>query len=1112
MTIELTVSVNLDNTITAKILGEDNPLTRSTPVDVLPRIEVDKDGKEFNPFIDNPFELGTKLFDALGGDLLLERLEADPDYTLHLNIDQKATAIPWEFAATRDKEFLVCTHSVLRVLPDAQPTDLIIGDRLNFVVLTADPLVDEKGMPYSRYKLDIENELQAISTKLNQSNCAIHAQRVPPTSGHFQKALEDAAPTILHLSCHFNIKENPSSRVAVLQLEDSHGQVENIQSEKLVQISPPGTLQLVLISASHGTSSILDAELARLLVQAGVPAAVGMQGSFPEPLADELAAMFYDFLLCGYDIGESMRQMRQVLLVKPYAIGLPVAYVGPQGGPSLKVVDGTPQVTSMTQEYSISMPTSLRPPQALLGRERELHQLAKTFDKHNVVTVVGTGGIGKTALASSFVQRFGWRFQKNSHLPSAIGVSLADMPVLNAENVLHSLLTQLSSIWAKQAGELNAEQMRSHLLEMTESENTLIFVDNYEAVLQGLDDTGDEMANGLSASTNLHDTVRYLAKNKANLLLTSRRHPAGLRGEVIFPTDSPALDGVEARQGAILFFIHSSRANEGNAKDQDLAISVSKVTAGHPLAIALLAGEYDHSLEVNSDDFIASWEEELATARRPELAAHHITFERAFSRSFDHLTQPQQQRLVALSRFGAPFFAEGAMFLWNRSLPDRLEMRIAAQQEARSELTHFVQRSLLRVDTTFTFTEQAATYRLDPVISHSLEARIPNGKLNNLETGYHKYASWLVNLAYGKTENDSGLKMLIQQWLDELIALAPTQPDRDRGKYCWQLSYMVVSQFNRPEDGENLLRIGQSAASLNNDESLLSKILYEQANLAMFWGNPEQALSLYEESLTIQKQIGDDKDRSATLHELANLHRIRGDLDQAFNLYNESLEIKDRLGDIQGRSATLHELANLYRIRGDLSQALSLYNESLDIQKKIGDIKGLSASLHLLANVYVIQGDLDRALSLYNESLDIKDKLDDIQGRSATLHELAYVYSIRGDLDRALSLYDEAFKIDEINGDIQGRAATLSQMANIRMRQKEWIEAEQLLEKALQLSKKLGDISSVAYNLGKLGQVATANGSLSIARQRYADALQIFNRLGMPEAKQIRQMLARLDG
>ena len=78
------------------------------------------------------------------------------------------------------------------------------------------------------------------------------------------------------------------------------------------------------------------------------------------------------------------------------------------------------------------------------------------------------------------------------------------------------------------------------------------------------------------------------------------------------------------------------------------------------------------------------------------------------------------------------------------------------------------------------------------------------------------------------------------------------------------------------------------------------------------------------------------------------------------------------------------------------------------------------------------------------------------------------------------------------------------------MSQNNWQRAEELVLEALELVKRMGE--PPAFELVKLGQIAQARGDIATARERYSEGLAIFERLGMPEANQVRRMLAALDG
>ena len=250
-----------------------------------------------------PYDQGRALTRALGGDALLDRLQADPDRLLLLDADDAAAAVPWEFAALDGRQLLACRYAMLRLV-DRPSAPAPAPGTLHFVVLAADPLVDERGDARAGRRLRLDDELRAIRRTLDASDVDLAARRVPPTRDALRRALR-RGPALLHLTCHGNVIPGPDGPIAVLALEDQDGRIAPLLGPDLVDLPPRGVLRLVVLSACHtATPEEGDATLARALVQNGVPAAVGMQGGFPDPLGDDLAVALYEFLLSGYSLAE----------------------------------------------------------------------------------------------------------------------------------------------------------------------------------------------------------------------------------------------------------------------------------------------------------------------------------------------------------------------------------------------------------------------------------------------------------------------------------------------------------------------------------------------------------------------------------------------------------------------------------------------------------------------------------------------------------------------------------------------------------------------------------------------------------------------------------------
>ncbi len=701
----------------------------------------------------DPFTNGQVLTAALGGDEMLKRLADDPDNLILLDCDDKADAFAWEFATLPDRQFLCVKAGMLRTVPRNTPPVTSNG-ALNFIALAADPLVDEGGNPREGYRLDLDNEMRSIRETLQNSGKNLTARRIPPTREHLNRALRQG-PAVLHLTCHGNVVDTPTGKLAVLALENKDGSIDPLTGADLLNMSPRGVLRMVLLSSCM-TATGSQANLARALALNGVPFAIGMQESFPDPLSDDLAVALYDSLFSGLSIGEALRQARMSLARHPQSVGLPVGYVSANGwSEAFPIQQGTPSVGGLGKPGESALGGEIQPPRPLLGRNLELHQIAKHFsDGRKVITVAGTGGMGKTALAAAFAERFAWMWTRG-----VSGYSFANE--VNAANFRYALMRVLfGEDGAQKGASLSESQQREAILKAAREWSGLWLFDNYESIIQGIQEKQPE-------AESIHRLIADLANGDADMLLTSREQPAGLRNERLFPDGNHALHGLGDEAGVELFFQHSVKAKEDARAHADFALAVQRAADGHPLAIALLAGEYDVSA-VPMQAFLGNWQDELASARRGGLAGHHATFTIAFERSYAHLSKDLQEKLASLSIFPFPFFAHGAVMIWDGShLPDGEEEIDAKVNAAQQTLSEFTRRSLLEVDATYE-DDTPATYRFQPALRQEAARRLDSALIESQQVGYAAYGAWLAKRGYIKIHSDIALNRVVRLSMDAM--------------------------------------------------------------------------------------------------------------------------------------------------------------------------------------------------------------------------------------------------------------------------------------------------------------------------------------------------------
>ncbi|MGC9396930.1 MAG: CHAT domain-containing protein, partial [Anaerolineae bacterium] len=884
MSVTLTLRTDAQHCLTVTCDGV--PLADPTPLADLPALLALQAA---------PYDQGRALTAALGGADLLARLDADPDRLLLLDADAAAARIPWEYAALPETpQLLGCHYALLRLVDRPAPNGTVAAGTLQFLMLGADPLVDDKGRPREGYRLQLHTERRAIRRALEASGVDLLARQIAPTKEALHQALL-RGPAILHLSAHGTVVETKDGPLALLLLEDEDGGEARLRGPDLVAMADPGVLRLVVLSACHTAQNTTEADLARALVQNGAPAAIGMQGAFPDDRSDELAAtLYYALLTERLTIAQAVRHTRLSLSGDPAAAGLIVAYTARDGWGALPLRAGTPTVHSLRVPGALRLPSEIEAPAFFRGRNAELHRLAALYRRGTrVVTIVGTGGMGKTALAATFVERFGWRWPHG-----VLGVSFASAP-LDARHFRDDLLRGLLGDAAQTLAEAKPADQERALMDALRDWDGLLLLDNYETVLQGLPEGGAE-------ARAIHSLVARIARGGVALLLTSREHPAKLAGERVFPKAGRPLTGLAADPAAALFLHYSTRAKEQERAGHNLARQVAEATEGHPLAIALLAGEYDQSLDVASGDFLAHWGAELAQAEDYGLAEHHRTFIVAFERSYGRLPDEAQIRLRALSVLDFPFFAEAAAALWEPLIPARAQKRNiipregedAMLSEAKHLLADFVRRSLLEADGWFD-DDTPATYRFQPALQQILAHQLRPEERAGLRRGYAAYGAWLAKRGYLDIHKDPALSRVVRLSLDALDAATETLTGTDRLWHIRRVTWIKAAYGFTQEAFDLLDALIPPTRPLPDpaqDEELAkveSSLRYQLADLCVTRGDLDRALALYEESLQLLEHIGDLKGKAASLHQMAAVYLTRGDLDRALALYEESLQLKE---------------------------------------------------------------------------------------------------------------------------------------------------------------------------------------------------------------------------
>jgi non-specific serine/threonine protein kinase len=238
--------------------------------------------------------------------------------------------------------------------------------------------------------------------------------------------------------------------------------------------------------------------------------------------------------------------------------------------------------------------------------------------------------------------------------------------------------------------------------------------------------------------------------------------------------------------------------------------------------------------------------------------------------------------------------------------------------------------------------------------------------------------------------------------------------------------------------------------------------------------------------------------RAKALNGTGRLVAEQGDYTAARALLEEGLALYRELGDRHGVANGLNNLGTVAWMRGDYAAAHTLYGESRNLARELGDRWGVALALNSLGIVAWAQGDYVSARTFYDESLILKRQLDDQRGVADGLLNLGEVARAQGDYAAARALLEEGLALYRGLGDRRGVADGLNNLGTVALAQGDYVSAQALFDESLTLAWELGDQRGVAMVLEGVAAVAAQTGQPVPAARLYGAAERLREAIGAP--------------
>ncbi|MBZ0293669.1 MAG: tetratricopeptide repeat protein [Anaerolineae bacterium] len=719
------------------------------------------------------------------------------------------------------------------------------------------------------------------------------------------------------------------------------------------------------------------------------------------------------------------------------------------------------------------------PPTAFVGRSRELDQLEQLLDDPacRLVTLVGSGGMGKTRLALEAAHRYSDRFLHGAHF-----VSLE--PVSSPDSLLFAVGSVLEFSFDGQQAPID------QLTNLLHDKTLLILLDSFEHLLDAAPLIGEL----------LHGAPRL------KLLITSRER-LNLQGEWALPIvgmDYPQgndQNHVETYSAIQLFVQAARRAQPGFSLNSDApaVLRICQLVEGMPLAIELAAPwvrlltclRIAERLEANLD-FLSS-----STRSVPE---RHRSLRAVFDYSWSLLSSAEQTALARLSVFRNGFDLEAAEVVGEASLQliaglaDKSLLRGdgAGRYALHELLRQYASEQLARQAFASDHRAQAIDYltqAAERAVAHRQAAALLGQAIAIAEEVGH--LALLGQLHYMRGRALLKVSMWIEARPDLEAVLRLTEdgdPDR-RVETLLELSdvsFFLHDLVGQRQYTEEALLIAETAMRSDLAVAAMTKQGLVETND----GKLKAAVSIYERAIALGGKAHYDLGR--TLYWQGRYAEALPHLRQAVELAQD-----DEIAQIW----PLEDLGLVLVATGQYAEAVAVYNKARQLSQEHQIWPALARSVANLGGLHLEVFDFVGSEALAEEARELARSADFVLAEVSAGLDLLFNFARRRQPERIEKLLPEVAAAVEKAGGSHGwlwKLRFAQAQAELALARHEWGEALRLADTAIQYSQDRSRVKYEVLGLKTRGQALVALGRIHEAAADLRNALALARFTGDP--------------
>jgi predicted ATPase/DNA-binding XRE family transcriptional regulator/Tfp pilus assembly protein PilF len=664
-----------------------------------------------------------------------------------------------------------------------------------------------------------------------------------------------------------------------------------------------------------------------------------------------------------------------------------------------------------------NLPASLT---TFIGREKELVEILQMIRKHRLVTLTGSGGVGKTRIS---LELGGQVLDEYAN-----GVWLAELAPLSDPELLAQTVASVFGILSQ-----SARSYTELLINFLRPKTALLILDNCEHLLD--------------ASAYLADT---LLKHCPQLkVLATSREALGILGEIVYHMPSLGLPDIQQTlekfreyESVRLFEERARLAQPEFELTMENASSIAQICSrldGIPLAIELAAARVNL---LSTAQIAARLHDRfnLLTGGSRTALPRQQTLRASIDWSWNLISDSERALLRRLTVFAGGWTLEAAESVCSRNGGIK-------PQEVLELMTQLLAKSLVIAnhhpgpERRFHLHETIRQYAFEKLIEAGEQEYIRSRHLN-----YFLDLSALAEPALHGPHQMEWYSRLTDERDNLRLALEhASRTDLEAGLSISArlMDYWVVCDLREG--------LRWSTEFILNPESQMfplarAKVLITQGYILWSMQQFDAVRSIAEECLAIFRSCGDQQGEYDALILMGNMRQFAAGIEQRAEFTRHALALARSMGDILRQAFALYMLGWDQR---DPQQGREQLEEAIVLFRQAGDWRFLAQTLGVLGLSVLSNGDLESAQKYLDEAYEV-NKQSNNRAMEFVLTGKGILCMLRGEYGQARAFMQKNIDDLEKTGNRMGILWGRARLASVASREGSVAEAHQILVETIE--------------------------------------------------------------